>query len=213
MNIHAVSIATIACAAAGCWLPSLWLPASAPHQRRILPLPAAREPAWQGLQAKVRSAGSAMAQFHAVAAGVRGRWASLAFHIADMGDLGCEEAEELAARLAGEELASHVTDGAAFLESVRECDYNARESALEAWAAADPDAALAALIADAGDRHGTEGELIERLAARDPDKALALLKAAAPALSESSRNEVWHAVLAACAGRSEEHTSELQSPC
>ena len=202
MNTRAASIATLACAVLGCWLPSLWLPGPVARKRSILPPPvAAREPAGQNLQTKVRRAGSAFAQFQAVAAGVRGRGASLAFHIADMGDLGCEEAEELAARLAGEELAAGVTDGAAFLASLRECDSYARESALAAWADADPDAALAALIADASDEHGVEDDLIQRLAARDPDKALALLKAAAPALSESSRNEVWHAVLAACAGK------------
>ncbi len=201
MNSRTVIIATIACAVLGCWLPSLWLPGPVEKVRSILPPPAtAHGPAWQSLQGKVRGAGTSMQQFQAVMAGVRGRGAALAFHTGDMGDLLCEEAEELAARLAGEELGAHVTDGAAFIKSLRDCNSYVTDAALEAWADADPDAALRGLIADASDTHGVADTLIQRIAARDPDKALAILRASPVSPSQSSaRNEVWTAVLAACA--------------
>ena len=201
MNSRTVIIATIACAGLGCWLPSLWLTGPVEKVRSILPTAAAAHGrAWQSLQGKVRGAGTSMKQFQAVMAGVRGHGAALAFHAGDMGDLLCEEAEELAARLAGEELGAHVTDGPAFLKSLRDCDYNVREAALEAWAAADPDAALRGLIADASDNHGTEDTLIQRIAARDTDKALAILRASPVTPGgASARNDVWTAVLAACA--------------
>lgn len=197
MKTRAVSFATIACAMLGCWLPSLWLPPPAAKKVRFsLRQPAAHEQAWQSLQTKVRSAHSGMAQFQAVVAGVRGRGASLAFHAGDMADLACEEAEELAKRLAGEQLASNVTDGAAFLKSLGECDNNIRDAALQAWADADPDAALTALIMRPNDRYSNDTDKIQRLAARDPDKALAILKSAPRG---PDRSEAWSAVLAACA--------------
>ena len=201
MNSRTVIITTIACAVLGCWLPSLWLPGPVEKVRSILPPPAtAHGPAWQSLQGKVRGAGTSMQQFQAVMAGVRGRGAALAFHTGDMGDLLCEEAEELAARLAGEELGAHVTDGPAFIKSLRECDGYVRDAALEAWANADPDAALRGLIADASDYNGVADTLIQRIAARDPDKALAILRASPVSPGQASaRNDVWAAVLAACA--------------
>src|SRR5688500_13056791 len=100
-----LAAAALASAFIGWWLPALWQSETLRHASRIPPLPR-RLPARsaeQSLAAQVRRAGSAMAQLQAVVNAVKGRGAGLAFLKGGITGLTCEEAEELAAALAGEE--------------------------------------------------------------------------------------------------------------
>lgn len=139
-----------------------------------------------------------MAQFQAVVAGVSGHGAGLIALSATMLDLTCQEAEELAMRLAGAELGRNVTDGPEFIRSLREADQKVQSAALNAWAEANPDAALRALLTPAGLKLATAYGVIQRLAERDPDKALQWLQSTG---GRAGMNNGWAAVSAACAAK------------
>jgi hypothetical protein len=197
MNRATLTAAGFACALLGWWLPGLWQREAERKSSRVprsLPMAPALS-AEQSLKSQVRLAGSAMAQFQAVVAALEGRGASFAFLKGAITGLTCEEAEELAAALAGEEFGRSVTDGPALLRSFKDMDYRTACAALAAWSEESPDAAIRTLLTPEGMRFSDSGAL-QRLAERDPAKALEILRAAPNnALLQSG----WRVVLAACA--------------
>src|SRR4051812_34989304 len=110
MRFPAFVSAAVALAALGWLLPSLWTAKNDAPARRIM---RRAEPNGAGavMSSKVRAAGSAMAQFQAVMDAVAGRGRNLAGDPDAFSHLPCSEAQELAARLAGEELGQSVQDG------------------------------------------------------------------------------------------------------
>jgi hypothetical protein len=187
-----------ACTFFGWFLPSLWL--TEPAQRTAHRIaPAARTaPVPESFAADVRAAGSAMDQFQAIAAGA-GRHAGILSAAGTLTDFSCEEADELAARLAGGELGLHVTDGSEFIRSLKKLNPRAQASALSTWAEHDPDAALRTLFTREGLKvaGGLDKELLRRLAEHDPDKVLQMLRSAPPAGMERG----WTALVGAMTKR------------
>ena len=196
MKPAALTAATLACALAGWWLPALW-EKEAPRAVVSILLPPRAEKAVAtatSLDAAVRRAGSAMAQFQAVIASVSGRGASLAILTEGYSGLTCEEAETLAAQLAGEEFARTAgEDGPAFLRSLKGLDNTIAHAAFNAWAEARPETALRAIFSPEGSDFQYSG-ILETLVRRDPAKALALLRAAP---DNGTMSWVWQKVLAA----------------
>lgn len=205
-----VIAAALAAAVAGWWLPSLWekeTPRGSPGF--LLPTRTGRVEGdagvAPGLVAGVRRAGSAMAQFQAVVDSVSGRGASLAFLKDSFTGLSCDEAEELAAALAGEEIGRAATDGAALLRSFKDMDYRVTTAALDAWAEKDPDAARRTLLTPEGFA-ASNGPLLRRLVARDPAKALETLHAAP---GNAALADAWDTVLSVCAEKGPEFALPL----
>ena len=196
MKPAAHTAATLACALAGWWLPALWETETPRAAVSILPPPRAEKAATtaSSLDAAVRRAGSAMAQFQAVVASVSGHGASLTILTEGFSGLTCEEAETLAAQLAGEEFARTAgEDGPAFLRSLKGLDSTIAQAAFSAWAEARPETALRAICSPEGSDFQYSG-ILETLVRRDPAKALALLRAAP---DNGTMSWVWQKVLAA----------------
>jgi len=209
----AVLAATLAAAVGGWWLPSLWQKEAPRAASSILPPPrtaAAVSSGAPSLAANARRAGSAMAQFQAVVDGVSGRGASLAFRKDSFTGLTCDEAEELAAALAGEETGRAASDGAALLRSFKDMDYRAATAALDAWAEKNPDAALRTLLTHQGGNFtglfGQSTDTLRRLVARDPAKALEILRAAP---GHAALADAWDTVLSVCAEKGPEFALPL----
>lgn len=178
MKPAAVIAASLVSACAGWWLPAFWIKETPRPARSILPSPreARIAAAPESLDAAVRRASSAMAQFQAVAAAVKGRGASLAMMQDAFTGLTCIEAEELAASLAGEELARAAgDDGPAFLRSLTGLGHWASYSAFAAWAEARPAAAVRLLLTPEARDYLYSG-IADRLIRRDPAQALDILR-------------------------------------
>ncbi len=187
--------ACVACAVAGWLLPPLWMPEAPPVRRKVIATPK-NSGIPESFAAKAAKAGTPMAQFQAIVKGVTGHGRALLANPAALSRFNCSEAEELALRLAGEELAGNVTDGAAFLASLKDMNGLARAAALDAWADRDPDGALRALVTPPGvavmqDDNGGDNNLIQRLVERDPEKALRILQTA----GAGARQAGWKALL------------------
>jgi hypothetical protein len=193
MNTSVVFLATLGCAALGALLPSLWLAPKNSAKTRIPlapnPVAPALEPDWRE---KARHARSPMAMLRAVIDGLPEGSASRRSHGHE--DLGCTEAEELAAQLTGDDLGRHVSDAQVFLKSVSHIkDSSVRGAALSAWVDADPNGVTAALCKP--DASGATDiqlrTLVVSLATRHPDKAVAALRAAPGGVS---MHYVWDVI-------------------
>jgi hypothetical protein len=214
MKPAVLTIATFAAACAGWWLPALWQKEAPRATGSLIPMLAEERsgvPAPPSLASKVRRAGSAMAQFQAVAEAFDGHGAALRYMKEGFTGFPCQEAEELAAKLAGAELArSAGEDGPAFLRAMSDLNNSAGFAAIDSWAAAHPVAALQAMLATPG-TNWLYTNAFTTAARLNPEKALEILRAT-PA--NATMQQAWSVVLAASAQRDPEKAvqSLLVSP-